>query len=57
MDADIIDALNTPAYANHEQLEKLNEKLDRVIGLLTAMNGNLTSIKANSRPSGGILGT
>jgi hypothetical protein len=30
------------------KIEKTNEKLDRIIELLGAMNGNLTSIKANT---------
>lgn len=39
------------------KLIEMNKKLDRVTELLVAMNGNLTSIKANTQSrTGGIMG-
>lgn len=56
MNSDIIDALNVPAYANHEQLEKVNANLERLIGIVTNVQGRLVAIEHNTRKGGGILG-
>lgn len=40
----------------NNKVVSLEDKLDRVIELLTAMNSNLTTIKGNTRKAGGPLG-
>lgn len=45
------EGLDSPHWANNDELKALNEKLDRLIGILHNMQGRLVSIEMNTKPS------
>lgn len=49
MDAAEIDALNEPGYATHEELKKLNQKVDQLSKQMALVIGHLQAIAINTR--------
>ena len=55
MQAHEIDDLNTPVYAVHEEIQKLNANVERLIGIIQNMQGRLVAIEINTKPHSGIM--